>query len=392
MKLCRIATVAFVLKYHLKSQVEEMVRQRHAVFLVSSPSPELQNIAKTCGAEAHPITIAREISPYQDLKALVLLYFYFRRQRFDIVHSITPKAGLLTALAGFFAGIPIRLHTFTGQPWMNLKSPIRWIAKLSDRIIVLFNTRCYADSISQRVYLIKENIGSKERIFVLGNGSLAGVDRNKFNPEKWKPHRKEIRKELQIPDSSQVINFTGRINKDKGIRELIEAFEALIRDKKDVYLLLVGPFEVKREALPSELVQRIRANPRIRLLGDTPIPEKYYSISDLICLPSYREGFGIVILEAAAMAIPSVATRTVGIVDSVVDGKTGILVPVGDSSSLTAALRQLLDNESLRIDMGKEAIKHAKQFDQSLINTLVLNEYQALAHSHPKYLRTSSPG
>lgn len=387
MKLCRIVTVPFVLKYHLRNQVEEIVKQRHSVFLVSSPSPELQSIAKECGAEAHPIAIAREISPFGDLKALVLLYFYFRRQHFDVVHSITPKAGLLTALAGFFAGVPIRLHTFTGQPWMNLKSPVRWIAKLSDRIIVSFNTRCYADSISQRDYLIKEKIGSKEQIFVLGNGSLAGVNFDKFNPGKWKPHRKEIRKELQIPDFSQVINFTGRINKDKGICELIEAFETLIRDRRDVYLLLVGPFETKREPVPADIVQRIRENPKICLLGDTPTPEKYFSVSDLMCLPSYREGFGIVILEAAAMAIPSVATRTVGIIDSIVDGKTGILVPVGDSYSLTEALRRLLDDDLLRTDMGREARKHAEQFDKGFVNTLVLKEYETLMNFSQKRMR-----
>lgn len=384
MKICRISTVSFVLKYHLRSQIAEMVRQSHSVFLVSSPHPELQNIATEWGTQVYPIKIARQISPFEDLKALVLLYSYFRKKRFDVVHSITPKAGFLTALAGFAARVPIRLHTFTGQPWMNLKFFIRWIAKLCDRIIVLFNTRCYADSHSQRDFLVKEKIGPKERIFVLGNGSLAGIDFEKFNPEKWKPLRREIGNELKIPDSSQIINFTGRINKDKGICELIEAFETLTQEGRDVYLLLVGPLEIKREPIPSDFVQRIRENPKIRLFGDTPTPEKYFSISDLVCLPSYREGFGIVVLEAAAMAIPSIATRTVGIVDSIVDGKTGILVPVGDSHSLTEALRRLLDNEPLRTSMGTEARRYAQQFDKILINTLVLKEYEDLMNAYEK--------
>lgn len=383
MKLCRIATVPFVFSHHLHSQITATVEMGHEVYLVSSAGPTLDAVALETGSSNCPIDIQRTISPWKDLRSLLKLCIYFRNKNFDIVHSITQKAGLLTSLAGFLTGVPVRLHTFTGQPWMYKKGLVRWVSKVCDRLIVRLNTQCYADSRSQRDYLARQGIANKGEIRVHGPGSLAGVDLQKFDFEKWKSFRHQIRRELNISDEASVINFTGRVNLEKGVRELIDAFEDLGTEQREVILLLVGPFEVDREPIPSELIQRIKNNPKIRILGNSPQVEKYFAISDLLCLPSYREGFGIVVLEAAAMGIPTVGTRIVGLVDSVVDGETGILVPPGDSRSLRDALNGLLEDDELRRKMGINAFDHAKLFDSRQINGMVLKEYDELMSGTP---------
>lgn len=378
MKLCRIATVPFVFSYHLYSQITAAIERKHEVYLVSSMDPALEIVAKETGASAYSIDIQRSISPWKDLQSLFKLTFYFRKMRFDTVHSITQKAGLLTSLAGFITRVPVRLHTFTGQPWMYKKGLVRWVSKACDWLIVRLNTMCYADSKSQQDYLIRQGIGNERKIKVLGQGSLAGVDLQKFNLAKWKSSSHQIRQELNISDGAIVINFTGRINLEKGVRELIEAFEGLQIGQREVVLLLVGPFEVDREPIPFELVQRIQNNPQIRILGNSPQAEKYFAISDLLCLPSYREGFGIVVLEAAAMGVTTVGTRIVGLIDSVIDGKTGVLVPPKDSQSLREALTALLEDDKLRRELGKNAMNHAKSFDSKHVNAMVLKEYDEL--------------
>ena len=378
MKLCRIATVPFVFIYNLRGQITATIKEGHEVYLVSSAGPSLETVGQENGAHLFPISIHRSISLWNDLKALLDLARYFRKMKFDLVHSVTQKAGLLTALAGFMTRVPVRLHTFTGQPWMHKRGWVRWASKFCDWLMLKLNTRCYADSQSQSDYLVQQGIANKGEIEILGPGSLAGVDLNKFNREMWVSARGQIRRGWNVPDGACVINFTGRINLEKGIRELIDAFECLDIEQKEIFLLLVGPFEVNREPIPPELMQRIQKNPHIRVVGESSQPEKFFAISDIFCLPSYREGFGIVALEAAAMGLPTVGTRVVGLVDAIIDGKTGILVPPKDSQALHKALSRLLaDNQCLK-KMGQNAMNHAKSFDSRYINRLVLGEYDKL--------------
>jgi glycosyltransferase involved in cell wall biosynthesis len=379
MRICRIVTIPSMFAYHLRSQIKTTLQKGHEVFLVSRDGSELTTIEQETGALVHRIFIARSISPWSDIISLIHLYRYFRRMNFDIVHSLTEKGGLLTSLAGRAACVPIRLHTFTGQAWMHLTGPIRWLAKACNRIIVKLNTQCYADSESQKKFLIQQGIANHQNIKVLGHGSLSGVDLQKFNAEKWMSLRQSIKNELNIPTTSKIINFTGRINIEKGVRELIESFEKLILDKMDIFLLLVGGVEKNREPLSSELIAHIYKNNRIRIIGNTPTPEKYYSISDLLCLPSYREGFGNVVIEAGAMEVPAVGTQVIGLLNSIIDGKTGLLVPPYDSQALSNAIKSLLENDELRKIMGKEARKFSLHFDEKDVNRLMVEEYDNLA-------------
>mgnify|MGYP001589021644 FL=1 len=379
MRICRVATVPFFVAHHLKNQITATVAAGHEVVVVTSPEPSLDRLGKQMGAHIHPVPIVRKLSPLSDLRSLLALYRYFSEARFDIVHSTTPKAGLLCAIAAFMARVPIRLHTFTGQPWMFVTSPLKWLARMADRVIIRLNTRCYADSHSQAAYLVSQKIAGPDEIVVPGDGSLGGVDLVQFNPDSWRSRGDEIRRETGVPPGARIITYIGRITKDKGISELISALGQLINRGMDVYLLLIGPFEPERDPLSEEVLRQIRQEARIKVIGYSTEPERYLSISTVFCLPSYREGFGNVIIEAAVMGIPSVATRIVGLVDAVVDGETGILIQPRDVDGLAEALSRMLGDDSLRMKMGKAAQERARSlFNAEIVNQLLLDEYESL--------------
>ncbi|MHB8621935.1 MAG: glycosyltransferase family 4 protein [Sulfuricaulis sp.] len=369
----------FFVAHHLKSQIKAIAAAGHEVVIVSSSGPQLMQLVKELGVQAHPILIRRTMSPISDLRSLIALYRYFSKTGFDIVHSTTPKAGSLCAIAAFLARVPIRLHTFTGQPWMHLAGPLRWLAKGSDRVIVRLNTKCYADSHSQADFLASQGIAASGEISVLGKGSLGGVDLTQFNADDWSARRIKILEEMKIPSGAKIITYIGRITNDKGISELVSAFRQLVARGLNVFLLLVGPFEPERDPLPDKTEEQIRQERRIKVVGYSTEPERYLSISDVFCLPSYREGFPNTVIEAAAMGVPVVATHIVGLVDSVVDGKTGILVQPRNVEALSAALFSILSDESLRKRMGKAAQERARSlYNTDIVNRYLLDEYERL--------------
>lgn len=377
MRICRVTTVPFFLIHHLHDQIQAAIGAGNEVFLVSSNDPDAAKLEALFAAKFHAIEIPRKISLYADLLALIQLYRFFRRSNFDIVHSATPKAGLLCAIAGLWAGVPVRLHTFTGQPWANLRGVVRWVAKLCDWLIVKLNTRSYTDSASQRAFLVSEGIANEGKLVVLGAGSLAGVDLQKFDSARF--DKKAIKDELSLPEDTKVIAFVGRVTRDKGVVELITAFEQLRSSGMNVFLLLVGPFEPERDPLPESIVRELLGNPHVRVIGYAQNPEKYLAVADLLCLPSYREGFGNVVIEAAAMGVPAVATRIVGLCDSVADGVTGVLVAPRDVAALAGALDALLTDDGKRVKMANEArARAARLFDSKVVNALMLEEYKSL--------------
>lgn len=381
-RICRIAAVPVSFQFLLRTQIKTSVDMGYEVFLITSPGSGLEELEKQTGAKIYPLPIARGISIWSDLKSLFFLYRFFRRMDFDIVHSMTAKAGLLTALAGFIAHVPIRIHTFTGQAWLTAPPPLRWILKFFDWLVDKMNSQCYVDSFSQRDLLIKHKIAKPHKLKVLGNGSIAGVDLQKFNPDKWRSRYLATRQELQIPQDAKVINFTGRMNLEKGIRELLEAFDLLrngSQNEKELYLLMVGPLEEGRNATPVAIRQKLKEDKNIRFIGLTPHPEKYLAVSDLFCIPSYREGFGTIAIEAAAMQLAAVGSSVIGLVDAIVDGETGLLVPPKNSIALAEAIKKLLVDNQLRVQMGKAARQRAIHlFDEKRINSYMIEEYRCI--------------
>ncbi len=367
----------------LREQLSYLAQQGMDVALVSSPGPVLEDIGRALHLDCHPVMMTRKPDPLRDLLSLRALTRLFSQKRFDIVHSSTPKAGLLTALAGAMARLPVRIHTFTGQVWVEMQGFSRVMMKWCDWLIGHVDTHCYADSRSQRDFLVSERLVPASRISVLGLGSIGGVNLDRFDPNVFGGDRATAtRRELGISEGSLVILFVGRLTRDKGIRELVSAFRMLQRDEKAVELMLVGPFETERDPLPRETLHELSNNPRIHVVGFSRQPEKYMGIADVFCLPSYREGFGSVVIEAGAMGVPTVATRVVGLVDAVVDGETGLLVPPKDIDALRSALTKMLTAPQIRHHMGRAARERAvRDFDCRIVNRLVAQEYERLATS-----------
>ena len=376
-KICRTATVAYYMVSQLKRQVEHLRDSGMEVMLISSDGPELSELELGNGLEHTIIEIPRSLAPWKDLKAFFKLLIFFLRHRFDIVHSTTPKAGLLTAVAALLAGIPVRLHTFTGQQWVTLSGAMRTLSRLADKLIGILNTRCYADSRSQADFLIDEGIISSHKIDVIGHGSLAGVDLKRFDTMHLSENEKNsLRLKLSLPIDAMVFVFIGRITRDKGVRELLSAFTGLNSQGYNADLLLIGPRDEECGGIGSISREEIEKCPRTHYTGYAKKPEQYLAISDIMCLPSYREGFGTVVIEAAAMGIPTIGTRINGLIDAIDDRESGLLVPPRDSEALQKAMKELLDNHDLFIRLQQSAKKRCRQlFDANSVNNMVYQEY-----------------
>ena len=329
------------------------------------------------------IDMARTISPLRDIRALCHLYRHFRHARYDIVHSTTPKAVLLCAMAGWLANVPIRMHTFTGQPWVELRGVVRVLAKAADWVTARLNTLNFADSPSQRNFLVSMGVCRSDKIAVIGSGSLAGVNVRRFDREIVQKSFQNMRERLDIRDDAVVIVFVGRLVRDKGVVELVHAHRALRMRYANLKLVLVGPQEPERDPLPPEVIELIEQDESIYMVGYTDHPEAYLVGADIFCLPSYREGFGNVVIEAAAVGLPAVGTDIVGLRDAIAHGETGLLVPAKNVEALTDALAQLVDDSTFRQQLGMQAHTRAlKLYDSDSVNQLLLDEYQVLAKAH----------
>lgn len=375
-KIARLSTVTFFLDHQLRHQIKDHIKEGMEVTAIASSCGNWEGLESVENLKCIKLDIARAPAPIKDLISTYNLYCLFREEKYDIVHSTTPKAGLLCAIAGYLAGTPIRIHTFTGQTWATKTGFSRWLLRLMDKLIVLLDTQCYADSPSQRTCLIQEKVGSENSIQTLGYGSLAGVDLSRFNAEAWKDQKASILKELGIEPDDFVMLFVGRLSKEKGIYELISAFFKLQNDSNKIRLVLLGPCE---EKAVEEKLKDWTLSSKIDYLGPTETPEKYLSIADLLCLPSYREGFGTVVIEAAAMQVPTLGTDINGLKDAVEDGVTGMLVPTEDSDALYETMKLFIHDPKLAQQMGIAAYRRCKKvFDSTVLSRLVSEQYQYL--------------
>jgi glycosyltransferase involved in cell wall biosynthesis len=383
MRVCRVVTIPFFVWHHLRTQIHATIAAGHEVHVICSDGPEFERLRQITGLRLFQIDIRRRVSPVRDVFSLIRLYLHFRKYRYDIVHSVTPKAGLLAMLAAWLAGTKSRFHHFSGQAWLSQRGFVRWAARVSDRVIVRLATRCYSDSYSQRQFLEEEGLAPAGVIQVLGDGSIAGVDLDRFNPARLRPLRPRTRKSLGIPDEAAVVIFVGRVTNDKGIRELVAAFD-IVSKTINACLIVVGCDEPHIEPLSTDLLVALRSNPRIRWIGYSEEPELYLAAADIFCLPSYREGFSVVLLEAAALGVAAVATRIVGIIDLIKDGDTGILVEPKNADDLAAALTRLIRDESLREKLARGARERAESsFRSDRVNALLLADYTHFGHAQP---------
>lgn len=308
--------------------------------------------------------IAREIALLKDLRAFLFLVSWLRAERVAAVHSITPKAGLLAMLAARLAGIRLRHHTFTGQVWATKSGIARSLLKTFDRVIVRAASQVFADSSSQCRFLEDERVVKPGGISVLGPGSIAGVDVGRFRPDV--EMRRQVRAEMGSSDDLCIFLFVGRLTRDKGVFDLVEAFTTVAATNPRVELWLVGPDE---EGLWEQLERRSRRGTgRMRRLGQTSQPERYMASADVLVLPSYREGFGSVVIEAAACAVPTVAYRIDGVIDAVVEERTGLLVEICNVDAFAAAMLALSLDPARRNQLGRQALdRAAKEFSSPAV-------------------------
>ena len=305
------------------------------------------------------VGIMRTITPVQDLRCIWQLYRLFRRERFDQIWATVPKAGLVGMAAARLARIPSRVFVFQGETWATRQGVMRWILQAVDRLTVSCSTHLLAVSHSERQLLEDERIVPCGQVQVLGAGSICGVDLQRFKPDA--DVRAAIRAGLNIPADGVVALYLGRLKAEKGVHELSAAF-AQVQTAQPLYLLYVGPDE---EDIAAQLAQD---HPRIRMVGYTNRPQDYMAAADFICLPSHREGFGMVIIEAAACGIPAIGSHVSGVSDAIAQDVTGLQFPVGNVEQLAAALTRMTDDRQLRQRMGDAARARVVQlFEQGTV-------------------------
>jgi glycosyltransferase involved in cell wall biosynthesis len=378
-KIARIVTVpiAFV---HIRAFILYLKQHPDVdLQLISSDGIYRDTLKKELDVDVNILTIPREISLKEDLKSLKNLLSLFKKSQFSIIHSSTPKAGLLTAIAGFFFPGTVRVHTFTGQRWATLTGFLRTLLKLLDRLIIKLNTQCYADSPSQIEYLISEGVAKRGEIKCINLGSYGGIDINRFDNTKYPEARSNLLKEINAIEEDVIVLYVGRMTRDKGIEELIEGFQIANLECSHLRLVLVGPYEAEVDFVKDETIKKIANDKNIYQLGFRANPEHYFSGADLFCLPSYREGFGTVVLEAAACNLLTIGTRIPGLVDSVVDNTTGILFEKKNVMELKDTIVKLAKDKNLRNYLSNNARERArKEFDSNMMAKLQWEEYMRL--------------
>ena len=379
-KVCMVVASEMTLRTFLVGQLVAMqARYDLTVVVNTANSAILEDLGVIAKLQALPIE--RAIAPLADLRCLVGLIRLMRTERFDLVHSMTPKAGLLAMVAAWIAGVPVRIHTFTGQVWATRTGVARTALKWLDKIMARAATFVLADSQSQRSFLAGERVVSASKIAVLANGSVTGVDATRVRPDLMR--RRIVRVSLGIPMTDVVLLFVGRINRDKGVMDLARAFAILADHRADIRLLVVGPDEAGLTPAIRNACRRHLA--RLHFCEYTDAPEDFMMASDVLCLPSYREGFGTVIIEAGAAGLPAVASRIYGVIDAVVDGKTGLLHEPRDVDELAGQLERLISRPELRRSLAAEARTRAvRDFSQSRITSAVLDVYSRLLDVAPR--------
>jgi glycosyltransferase involved in cell wall biosynthesis len=318
------------------------------VTLVSNPGELLTRTAAQEGVEAIGLPMRREMAPLADFVSLVRLCWLLFRLMPDMTEFSTPKAGLLGSIAAMLCGVPTRVYFLRGLKLERCSGVKRWILMAAERVASSCSHAVLCNSESLRDKAISLGVAPASKLRLLGGGSSNGVDADRFQPGET-----NLRACLGLPQDAPVVGFVGRLTRDKGLPELIEAFDAILAAKPETHLLLVGWFDAAEDALSSELRWRIKNHPRIHLTGFVADAAPYYRAMDVMVLPTWREGFPNVVLEAAATGIPVVTTLSTGSRDAVVPEVTGLLIPPGYPVAIREAVLQLLNNPERRCRMGE---------------------------------------
>lgn len=350
--LVHITTVAMTLGF-FEGQLTHMRKHGLIIHCVAAPDRFLQRFGTQEGVQVHSVRMARRITPLQDIFSVIQLVVLLRSIRPDIVHAHTPKGGLLGMIAAWLAGVPVRIYHIHGLPYVTARGLKQKLLLMTERISCSLAHQVLCVSRSIRELAIGDGVCSESKSKVLAEGSINGVDaEDRFNPERWtSADRASQRRAYGIPSEAIVIGFVGRVVRDKGFAELLQAWDILKREFQNLHLLVVGPIEAE-DPIPDWALDQLQNDPTIHWAGHLEDVAPAFMALDVLAFPSYREGFGMVAIEASAMRVPVVATDIPGVVDSVRDGVSGVLVPPGDVQRLANALRAYIQSPDLRREHG----------------------------------------
>jgi glycosyltransferase involved in cell wall biosynthesis len=374
-KMVIVSTVPRSFLTFLKGQAKYL-SNFYEVELVSSFDKYNKDIEDFEGVRLHVINMSRRITPFSDLKSLILLFFYFKSCKPEIVYSISPKAGLLSMIAAFFAGVPLRVHSVIGMPLMEAKGVKLFVLKIVEKITYSFSNKLLCNSFGLRDY-IGQNITNKE-IRVIGYGSVNGIDTHYFKDTFTQSQKEYIKKQLNITPNDCVLIYIGRVVKDKGIDELVEAFTSLQELNKELKLLIIGEMEEHLNPVDHGTLQIIASHENIIYKDFSMDIRKYLSISDIFLLPSYREGLPNILLEAGSFGVPIITTNINGCNEIVVNYKNGLLIEKKDADSIKSAVNSLITDRKLYRFLKSNARSCIKsKFSQDYFHKELLKEFKA---------------
>lgn len=372
-KIIRAVTVSMSVDFYTP-MVKDLQQQGYEIVSVSSPGPELKGL-RELGVRTIEVPMERRMSPLKDLNSLWQLIRVFSRERPYMVHSMTPKAGLLCMLAGWLTRVPRRVHTFTGLVWPTSKGLSRKILMFTDWLTCACATHVIPEGEGVKQDL--QQYITKKPMRVLGYGNVRGVDMERFS------RRTEVMEASENIRCKDVFTFlfVGRIVRDKGINELVQAFQRIHAEHKDVRLLLVGRLEQELDPLKSETMQVIAEHDAIEHVGPKYGDDllAYYAASDCFVFPSYREGFPNTVMEAGAMDLPCIVTDINGSREIIEDGKNGVIIPSQDADSLYQAMKEMVENTEKRSLYCSNARKMiAERFEQGFVRKCLYEFYEEI--------------
>lgn len=382
-KLVRITTVPLSLKVLLRRQLQFMSNHFN-VLAVSSPGKLLTDVAEQEGVKTAAVEMTRAITPVKDLKALWQLYRLLKHEKPAIVHTHTPKAGLIGMMAAKMAGVPLRLHTVAGLPLMESTGTKRKVLESVERLTYSCATQVYPNSQNLAQFILKNKFCASSKLKVLGNGSSNGIDTEFFKPTaETEATARNLAQQFNIQQGDFVFVFIGRLVRDKGIEELVTAFSNLKRKFKHIKLLLVGPLEPELDPLSAAIETTIQNDKSIICAGFQQDVRPFLQMSHALTFPSYREGFPNVPMQAGCFHLPSIVTNINGCNEIIEHNKNGLIIPVKDAKALEVAMETLLTDTASYEKMKSIARNIIQErYDQKHFWNLLLKEYQDQLKKH----------
>ncbi len=379
-KIIRITTVPMALRYLLLGQMKFIQQNGFDVLMISANGKELADVIKNEQCRHIIVPMTRKITPWQDLKCLLQLMKIFKKEKPDIVHTHTPKAGLLGMLAAKFCGVKIRIHTVAGLPLMVERGFKFHLLKFIEKLTYAASNNVWPNSPSLYNYIIDKKLTSSKKLKIIANGSTNGINLNRFNKEVLNPNLLvEIKESINFSDKNIYLLCIGRLVADKGITELVNVFALLQKKYHNLKLILVGSFERDLDALPDNTMQQIKTNLNIIQIAWTENVAYFMSIANYFIFPSHREGFPNVLLQAGAMELPIICSRIAGNIDIVTDKETGLVFQSANENDMQTKIEYAITNKDEVTNMAKNLLQIIKtKYRQENIWQSILQQYKSL--------------